>query len=297
MRIQQIRYFLTLAEELHFWRSAEKLHTSQSTLSRQIQALEDELGFLLFERDKRNVQLTEAGLFLKENWSKLLLDLDQSRMQAQKIDEGVSGSISIAYPGSIAFRFLPELLRIMHREMPDLKIELTEPTDQEYEAMLLDFKVDVALSRDQLNHPKIASEKLESEPICLVVPENHWLTEENFKGLQDLRDEKFIISGLHHSTYFASLLRSLFLRHNMEPITVVESDFGSMIMALVSKEMGISILPISFRLSRHNNLRFIQLEEEVDLYVNWRKNDPNKVIGRILDYAREASAATNKHLE
>lgn len=66
MRIQQIRYFLALAEELHFWNTAERLHTSQSTLSRQIQSLEDDLGFPLFERDKRNVKLTAAGMFLKK---------------------------------------------------------------------------------------------------------------------------------------------------------------------------------------------------------------------------------------
>lgn len=287
MRIQQIRYFLALAEELHFWNTAEKLYTSQSTLSRQIQSLEEELGFLLFERDKRNVKLTAAGAFLKENWSKMLLDFDRSRVQAQKIDEGVSGMVSIAYPGSIAFRFLPELLRILHREMPELKIELTEPTDQEFETVLLDFKVDLALSRDTIDHPNISSEKLNSEPICLVVSEDHWLTEESFNGLHDLKEENFIISGLHHSTYFASLLRNLFLRNQLEPKTIIESDFGSMILALVSKGMGISILPHSFRNTNNDQVRFIDLDEEVDLYVNWRKNDPNKVVGKILGFARQ----------
>nr|BFF40125.1 hypothetical protein BACY1_19300 [Tenacibaculum mesophilum] len=67
MTIQQIRYFLILAEELHFWKTAEKVYTSQSSLSRQIQSLEEELGITLFERDKRNVKLTEAGVFLKKN--------------------------------------------------------------------------------------------------------------------------------------------------------------------------------------------------------------------------------------
>lgn len=287
MRIQQIRYFLALAEELHFWRTAEKLYTSQSTLSRQIQALEEALGFELFERDKRNVKLTAAGVFLKESWSKWLLDFDRSREQAKKISKGISGMVSITYPGSIAFRFLPELLRILHQKMPDLKVELVEPTDQDNERLLLDFKVDIALSRDKITKPGIASEKLNSEPICLVVPENHWITEENFNNLQDLKDENFIISSLHHSTYFASLLRKLFVQHNMNPRTIIESDFGSMILALVSKGMGVSILPYSFRFTNNSKLRFIDLNEEVDLYVNYRQNDPNKVIHHILEYARQ----------
>jgi len=289
MRIQQIRYFLALAEELHFWNTAERLHTSQSTLSRQIQSLEDDLGFPLFERDKRNVKLTAAGMFLKKTWTKWLIDFDRSRMQAQKISEGMSGVVTITYPGSIAFRFLPELLRILHQEMPDLKVELMEPTDRDNERLLMDFKVDLVLSRDRIEAPGIASEKLDSEPVCLVVPENHPVTEENFQSLKNLENERFIIYGLHHTTYFASLLRDLFARHQMNPKTVVESDFGSMILALVSKGMGISILPHSFRYTHNAKVRFINLDDQVDLYINWRKNDPNKVVAHILEFARKAA--------
>lgn len=287
MRIQQIRYFLTLAEELHFWKTAEKLHTSQSTLSRQIQALEEELGLELFERDKRNVKLTAAGEFLKNNWIHWLTEFDRSKLQARKIHEGVSGIVSITYPGSIAFRFLQELLRIIHKEMPDLKVELMEPTDQDTERLLLDFKVDLALSRDKINAPGIAFEKLDSEPVCLVVPENHSISKENFRSLKDLKDENFIISSLHHSTHFAGLLRKIFAQQEMEPKTIIESDFGSMILALVSKGMGISILPHSFRFTENKHVRFIDLNEHVDLYINWRKNDPNKVVAHILEFARQ----------
>lgn len=289
MHLQQIRYFLVLAEELHFWKTAEKLFMSQSTLSRQIQSLEDELGFKLFERDKRNVKLTAAGVFLKNNWAHLIDEFDRSRNQAQKIDEGSSGSVSIAYPGSIAFRFLPELLKVLHREMPDLTIELTEPTDESHAKLLLDFHIDLSFSRDQILQPNIESEKLQSEPICLVVPENHWLTEKTFKDIRDVQNEHFIISSLHHTTFFASLLRNLFTQYNIEPKTIVESDFGSMILALVSRGLGISILPYSFRFAPSMNVRFIDLDEEVDLWVNWRKNDPNRVISRILGYSREVA--------
>ena len=69
MTTQQIKYFLSLATELHFWKAAEKLFISQSTLSRQIQSLEEEIGYQLFKRDKRNVKLTDAGIFLKDKWA------------------------------------------------------------------------------------------------------------------------------------------------------------------------------------------------------------------------------------
>jgi len=85
MTIKQLKYFLTLSDELHFWKTAEKVFISQSSLSRQIKALEDELGISLFERDKRNVKLTDAGVFLKERWSVLLNDFNQIQQQAKKL--------------------------------------------------------------------------------------------------------------------------------------------------------------------------------------------------------------------
>lgn len=289
MRLQQIRYFLVLAEELHFWRSAEKLFTSQSTLSRQIQSLEEELGIQLFERDKRNVKLTPAGEFLKNNWSKLIEDFDLSKKQARKINEGSSGNISLAYPGSIAFRFLPELLKRIHQNMPDLKVELTEPTDESHIRLLMDFSIDISFSRDGISHPHIQSQKLNTESISLVVPENHRITKESFKDLRDAKDENFIISSLHHSTFFATLLRNLFAQFEFEPKTIVESDFGSMILALISKGLGISILPSSFKSAGTQGLRFIELEETVDLYINRRKNDPNLIVYKITELSEEVA--------
>src|SRR6476620_1672758 len=103
MELQQIQYFLTLAQELHFWNSAEKLFITQSALSRQIKALEDELGIQLFERTKRTVKLTEAGAFLRDQWLRMMDDIDRIHRQAKSIHEGVYGTIRIGYPGSISF--------------------------------------------------------------------------------------------------------------------------------------------------------------------------------------------------
>ncbi|MFA5669309.1 MAG: LysR family transcriptional regulator [Balneolaceae bacterium] len=287
MTIQQIEYFLILSNELHFWKTAEKVSISQSSLSRQIQSLEDELGFKLFERDKRNVKLTDAGKFLQVQWDSIISELDQIQRQAKKIDEGASGTVSISYPGSIAFSFLPEILRVLNSNLPDLKIELIEPTDENHEKLLLNYKIDIAFSRDGIPHSKIESLKLYSEPICLVVPNNHWLNKDSLNNLNELEEEKFIISGLQRKTFYATLLRGLFNHHGFEPKTIIESDFGGMILNLVSKEIGISILPYSFKFANTENVRFIELDEQIDLFINWRKSELNKAVGRIVGYAEQ----------
>ena len=285
MTIQQIKYFLALANDLHFWKTSEKIFISQSSLSRQIQALEKELDIKLFERDKRNVKLTDAGVFLKEQWSKTIKDLDQVQRQAKKIDEGTSGFVSISYPGSIAFKFLPMFLEVLNTNLPDLKLELIEPTDESHEDLLLNYQTDIAFSRDQIKNINIDSIKLNSEPICVVVSKNHWLNKDDLKNLNELKDEKFIIAGLHQNTFFASLLRSFFDKHQFQPKTIIESDFGGMILNLVSKEIGISILPKSYKFSKYPNIRFIDLQEDIDLFVNWRKTDTNKTVSKIIEYA------------
>lgn len=292
MTIQQIKYFLILAKELHFWKTAEKVYISQSSLSRQIQTLENELGIQLFERDKRNVKLTNAGKFLQKHWSIKIKELDQIQRQAKKIEEGNSGTISITYPGSIAFEFLPNFLNVLNNNLPDLKIELSEPTDENHEKLLLNYQTDIAFSRDQIKNESINSLKLYSEPICFVVPTNHWLNEETLNDINKLQNEKFIISGLHQTTFFSTLLRDLFNRYGFEPKTTIESDFGIMILNLISKELGISILPLSFNLVNIQNLKFIQLNEKIDLYVNWRKNDFNNTINKVVEYSK----FTNKYI-
>lgn len=287
MTIQQIRYFLVLAEELHFWKTSEKVYISQSSLSRQIQALEEELGFMLLERDKRNVKLTEAGKFLQERWSILLDEMERAQTQAKKISMGSSGLISIAYPGSISSSFLPELLRTFTAEMPEMKIELVEPTDASNEKLLLDYHIDIAFSRDSVQHPVLSSKKLYSEPVCLVVPEDHWLNEETYQVFGSLKGESFILSGLHHTTFFASLLRRIFSTYGFEPKTHIETDFGGLILNLVANGLGISILPYSFQFGNHSGVRFIKLSEEVDLYINWRKKDEKEVIGKVIEHSVE----------
>lgn len=294
MKIQQIRYFLVLADELHFWRASEKLYTSQSNLSRHIQSLESEIGISLFKRDKRNVELTPAGAFLKKSWSEILDRFERSKIQAQKIHEGDAGTLSIAYPGSITHNFLPDLLKGIHKNMPELKIELTEPPDELHSTLLLDYKIDLSFSRDKIDHPHIESKELYSEHVCLVVPENHTITEDNFENLQQLEADNFITSNLKHTTYYATLIRQIFMRHGFEAKSLIESDFGNMILSLVAREIGVSIIPYSFKFAGMAGVRFIKLEDRVKLYVNKRISDDNIVLYRIWQVATEMAEIYKK---
>ena len=295
MELQQIKYFLTLAHELHFWHTAERMFITQSALSRQIKALENELGVQLFERSKRSVKLTEAGAFLKEKWQPLLEDIDRIHKQAQKIHGGAFGTISIGYPGSIAYGFMPELLTNIATALPELKVELAEPTDISFEQLLLNYQMDLAFRRDPAENPALQSGYLYSEHLALTVPGNHYLTEQNLTGIQDIKHEKFILSGMHHNTFYASVLRQIFADQDFEPEVYIESDFGAMVLGLVSKGLGVSILPESYAFSAPPNVRFINLPYKVNLYVTWRRDDKNPVLRNILKHVHETAEKFSLH--
>ncbi|PRY08974.1 LysR family transcriptional regulator [Pontibacter ummariensis] len=289
MELQQIKYFLALAQELHFWHTAERMFITQSALSRQIKALEDELGIKLFERNKRNVKLTEAGAFLRDQWLPLLDEINRTHLQARKIHEGASGLVRIGYPGSTAYGFMPNLIASISRTMPELKVELVEPTDISFEQMLLSYQMDIAFRRDPAENPALHSEYLYSEPFALVVSDDHRLNEKSFTGLHDLKGEKFILSNLAQTTFYTASLRQIFEDNNLTPDVRIESDFGGMVLGLVSKGLGVTILPFSYSYSELPNVRFIMLPYQMNLYVTWRKNDNSSVLRNMLQQAKEAA--------
>lgn len=289
MELQQIKYFLALSEELHFWKTSQRMFITQSALSRQIKALEDEIGVKLFERSKRTVKLTEAGLFLKNQWLPLLEEIDRIHTQARKIHEGATGLIRIGYPGSIAYSFMPKLIANISRTLPELKMELVEPTDMHIEQLLLNYNIDLAFRRDPAENPSLQSTCLYSEPFALAVPMNHHLNEETFTGLEDIKDEKFILSNLGQATFYTSSLRQIFVDNKFDPNVYIETDFGGMGLGLVSQDLGVTILPFSYSFSALPNVRFIPLPYTMNLYVAWRKNDKSPVLKNILDQIKKTA--------
>src|ERR1700737_3313665 len=133
MHLTQIQYFLELARKLHFWNAAENMSITQSSLSRQIRSLEEELGVTLFERNKRSVRITPAGAFLREEWQRLLAEIDNIHLHGRLISQGTAGEIKIGHIGSVAHSVLPELMRVLSQQYPLLKVTLFELSTEKIE--------------------------------------------------------------------------------------------------------------------------------------------------------------------
>lgn len=289
MDLQHIRNFLELARELHFWKTSEKMFITQSALSRQIKNLEVELGIMLFERTKRSVKLTEAGKFYYEKWDLLIKEIEGIHTLAKKIDAGKYGTITIGYPGSIIYGYLPNFLKRVAQDMPELKIELVEPTDITFDQMLLAYQMDLGFRRQAADNPTLESLELYSENFALVVPFNHPVNEKNFSSLKEVSNDRFILSRLDQKTLFVETLHDIFAASGFTPTVSIESDYGAAILSMVSKGLGVSVLPYSYAFSNFPGVKFIKLPQQISLFAICRKEDHNPVLKNLINLTKETA--------
>jgi DNA-binding transcriptional LysR family regulator len=286
MNLNQIRYFLGLARELHFWNAAEKMHIAQSSLSRQIKALEDELGIRLFERNKREVKLSVAGAFLDQEWQRMLAEIDNVHLHARQMARGEAGQIRIGHVGSVAHSTLPELLEAVGRQYPKLKVGLSELPPEKISQALLEFHIDIGLRREGANDKRLEAVLLSKEPFALVLPDNHPLAlpgdhpqaGNGIQGLEELKDEYFILPPLRTGDGYMETLLNVFRQYGFYPKTRFESNFGATILSLVAKGLGISVLPSSYARLGAAGVRFIPIPHEVGLYLIFRRGDPDPTV-------------------
>lgn len=282
MNIQQIKYFLALAGKLHYWNTATEMNITQSALTRQIQSLESELGLLLFERNKRNVKLTPAGKFLKDKWEVQLSEIEYIHQFAKLIHLGESGTIKIAHPDSISASIMPDILANIYTKYPKLQVELVQILYENQQEFLRNYKIDLVITRDINTIPGIKSKKIYTDHLALVIPENH-----PYQTLEDLTKEtlekqKFILPTIDEGSSYGYIIQKLFNSFDFVPDVYLYSEFGSTIIALVRKGLGIAVLPDSYSYHESPGLRFIKLPFQTDLYLNWRTDDHNPILSNVL---------------
>lgn len=281
MNLHHIRYFLRLAERLHFWQTAEQLGITQSSLSRHIQALEQELGFALLERRQRTVHLTAAGQLLRAEWTRLLAELDAVQRHAGQLSRGEVGSLRLGHVGSIAYSWLPRLLQAFTTRYPLVQLELREIGAADSEQQLLSYQLDAGFWREPARNPALVSEPLFAEPLALAVPAAHPLRPDTFTSLAALRDERFILSSFTDEGTYAQTLRQLFAEQGFEPRRTITSDFGATILSLVAAGLGVAVLPMSYAASPAPGLRFLPLPHHTTVYFTRRRDDPSVVVNNL----------------
>lgn len=290
MEIRQLRYFVTVAQTRHFGQAAERLHMNQSPLSQAIRQLESQLGVTLFTRTTRRVDLTPAGEAFLRDALRILDSLDAARERVQEVGHGRSGLLRIGSTGLAAYRQLPQLARIVAREVPDLVLryvpDLLTPAS---EAALAEDRIDVALLRPPTRRTDIVTRRIARERLVAAVPEQHRLAADGPVGLHELVDEDFVVYGAKESVVDAAVTRAC-LAAGFLPRRAHEVAETSVMLTLVAAGLGVALLPESALALRVEGVRFVSVADDahVELALAWRADNDDPAI-RVLLSALEES--------
>lgn len=290
VELRHLRYFIAVAEELHFSRAAERLHISQPPLSQQIRDLEEELGIKLFERTKRQVLLTEAGKVFLDRSYLVLGQLEQAIEATQKIGRGEIGRLVIGFVDSAMYTVLPEILRIFREQFPAVELRLHELTTAQQIEALHHKQVDIGIVRSAISEPGLSVECLLPESLVLALPETHLLAAHPQVSLSDLADESFILFPAKMGPVFYEQIIYLCQQAGFRPKVAQEAVQMHTIIGLVAAGLGVAIVPASLQNFHRSGVTYRPLQEQISntgLYLTWRQHDSSPVISAFLDLVRK----------
>ncbi len=284
--LRHLTYFQVVAEELHFRRAAERLHITQPGLSRQIKQLEEVIGVTLFVRDKRSVQLTESGKFLLEEVDAIQNQLEQIIQTTRLIGKGEEGELRIGFVGSAMHGVIPDLLKRLSEQFPKIHTRLDQLDNRQQIEAITHDRLDIGFIRSQQIPEGVKRLEVFNESFSLVLPENHPLLEQNFKRIDQLSEEHFILFSQDYSYDYYQLVMSIFEDQGFTPKVLHRSVHPSTIFRLVEQGLGVAIVPSSLQSGFNLKIRFISLDkipQRTALSAIWKQNNRNPVLSKFLD--------------
>ena len=286
LEIRHLKYFLAVAEDLHFRKAAERLYISQPGLSRQIKQMEEDLGVQLFDRHNRKVVLTKAGTYLKSELSRNLKQLNDIVDHAKLLQDGKKGQLKLGYVGSAMQKIIPELLINYKIKNPDIIFSLKEMDNKKQIEELLNFNIDFGFVRLEEVPKTINKLCVLSDTFCLVLPENHAINLNTFKNISQLKNESFILFDPEYSKSYYNKVLDIFHESGFSPIISHLTIHASSIYKLVENNFGVSIVPKSLTLNNPDGVKFIELNsisQRTDLSLVWNKMNRNPLLTGVLN--------------
>lgn len=286
MDIRQLKYFLAVAEELHFGRAAARLHLSQPPLTRQIQLLEEEIGALLFTRTPKGVLLTQAGETLRHDAASIVALLKQAAERARLAGQGRTGILDIGVYGSSALNIVPSILAFFAQTHPDVQIRLHNAHRTQQIEALRQRRVLIAFDRYLPDEEDLEAELVARESLLVALKRSHPLASKESISICELKSEAMVMpSGLNSRTANAAL--NLCQAHGFEPRIAYEAtDVVTGIAAIASGQDGVALVPQSATAFRLPELVFRPLQEAgeamMELHCLYLKADQPPLLRELL---------------
>ncbi|HGE2345962.1 LysR family transcriptional regulator [Pseudomonas aeruginosa] len=300
MELRHLRYFIAVAEELHFGRAAERLGISQPPLSQQIQALEEEIGARLFERTNRRVELTDAGrLFLDES-RQVLAQVDKAVLLARRAHLGELGELKIGFTSSAPFTStIPSSIHAFRKAYPDVHLDLQEMSSRQVLKALLEESLQVGVIRPLALPDAVHWVELFREPLVAVLRADHPLAAGSEDGLAiaALVEEPFVFFPRSYGTGLYDQVIALTRQAGFSPRIAQEASEAMTIIGLVSAGLGVSILPASFRRTRVDGVVYRTLSDPEATTAVWlvrRQNEGSPLALSFIDLVTREAASLRR---
>ncbi|PPF44465.1 LysR family transcriptional regulator [Pseudoclavibacter sp. AY1F1] len=245
MELRQLRYFLAVADELHFGRAAARLHMTQPPLTVAVRKLEEELGVELFERTTRNVSLTAAGRMFRQRAGAVLEDLESAVADLGDVAAGVAGRLRIGFVSSASYSVLPRGLQAFQELRPRIHLEPRSLTSAEQITLLLEGELDVGILRDPLSVPGLHATLLEGEDLVAVLPAADALAAESIVPASSFHEKAVVLFPFELMPGFVSAVMSWLGTAQAVPRIVQSVIHQETVLGLVAAGVGASILPAS----------------------------------------------------
>lgn len=297
MELRQMKYFLAVAERMHFTGAAQALHVSQPALSQQIRMLEEEIGVKLLERTNRRVELTPAGVAFRTRALAALREASEAASDARMVERGEGGSISIGFVTTAAVVILPSLMDHFCRRFPSAVLKLQELDPQEQLEALDQNKIGVGFSSVSSALPSLECKLLAREKLIVALPQKHPAASRRSVDLARLADERFLLpqrgwlTGMHEEIIQACN-RAGFVPKYTQPIRLAETA-----VCLVAGNFGIALVPESFRRLKVDGVVYRPLTHEnlvFDMYAIRRKNSESALVDNFWSFVESISLSQNR---
>jgi DNA-binding transcriptional LysR family regulator len=247
MELRQIRSFLSIAETLHFGRTAELIHLSQPALSLQIRALEEEVGARLFERNRRKTTLTAAGFAFRDDAARALSQLDQAIRNAKLAASGRAGLLRIGFIATTE-AIVPDIIRQFREFNPEVEFSVRAIHTPDQVRMLETGSLDIGFGLFRLSigrHSALEVVTVHRERFVLAVPASHRLAKRKSIRLSEVSDQDFVMWDRTHFPGFHDLIFGMLRDAGIVPNVSQTAAELSTLISLVHARMGVTILPLS----------------------------------------------------
>jgi len=268
MELLQLKYFQALALSEHVTATADALHVTQSSLSKTIQRLEEDVGAPLFDRVGRGLRLNDFGRSFLARAQRALLELDEGRREIADLVSPGHGVVSLAVTTASA---LPGLLRKFKQEQPNARFHVQMVADEELRQLLERGATDFCLASETVPLPDVEREVLLRDPVVLAVPSGHPLAARTSVTVAELRDEEFV--GLREGFRKRQAIDAVCQRHGFSPRYVYEGDEPARINSLVDAGLGIAFVPGTSRVVGEG-VRYLTVDEPAltrELVLLWHR--------------------------